>query len=169
MRLQAQGVTIDQYFATSGQDQESFVNELRETATEGVKVDLALRAVAEAEEIEPTDEDLDAEYESVAARVGQKSDQVRKQFERNQQVPLVRSDLRKRKALEWLIERVEIVDEQGQPVDRAALEVGDDTDDEAAEEAPVATADESADTPNTTPEDAPEEPAAEAVAAEENE
>jgi trigger factor len=170
MRLQAQGVTIDQYFATSGQDQESFVNELRETATEGVKVDLALRAVAEAEEIEPTDEDLDAEYESVGARVGQKPDQVRKQFERNQQVPLVRSDLRKRKALEWLIERVEIVDEQGQPVDRAALEVGDDTDDEAADEAPVADADVSADTPDTTPEeDAPEEPAAEAVAAEENE
>lgn len=164
MRLQAQGVTLDQYFATSGQDQESFVNELRETATEGVKVDLALRAVAEAEEIEPTDDDLETEYESVAARVGQKPDQVRKQFERNQQVPLVRSDLRKRKALEWLIEHVEIVDESGQPVDRAALEVDDESSDEAADEAPVA----AADTPET-PQEVAEEPAAAEAVAEENE
>ena len=59
MRLQAQGATLDQYFETSGQDQQSFVDELRETATEGVRVDLALRAVAEAEAIEPSDEDLD--------------------------------------------------------------------------------------------------------------
>ena len=37
-------------------------------------------------------------------------------------MPAVRSDLRKRKALEWLIEHVEIVDEDGNPIDRAALE-----------------------------------------------
>ena len=54
----------------------------------------------------------------MAERVGQKPEQVRKQFERNEQVPLVRSDIRKRKALEWLLEQVEMVDETGQPVDR---------------------------------------------------
>jgi hypothetical protein len=41
---------------------------------------------------------------------------------------LVRSDLRKRKALEWLIEHVEIVDEQGNPIDRSALRVEDEVD-----------------------------------------
>ncbi|HEY4376562.1 MAG TPA: trigger factor, partial [Acidimicrobiales bacterium] len=122
MRLQAQGATLDQYFASSGQDQESFVEELRGTATEGVKVDLALRAVAEAEAIEPTEEDLEAEYAQVAERVGQDVDEVRTQFERNEQVSAVRSDLRKRKALEWIVERVEIVDEAGEPIDRARLE-----------------------------------------------
>ena len=63
--------------------------------------------------------------------MGQKPDQVRKQFERNDQVPLVRSDIRKRKALEWLLEQVEVVDESGAPVDRAALTVEDETAEDA--------------------------------------
>ena len=135
MRLQAQGISIEQYLAQTGQDQEAFVAELRESAAQGVKVDLALRAVAEAEGIEVTDEDLDAEIEAVAARVGQKPDKVRKQLDRNGQIPAVRSDLRTRKALDWLIEHVELVDEGGSTIDRAALEVepdpsegGDDAD-----------------------------------------
>ncbi len=123
MRLQAQGIGIEQYLATTGQDQEAFVAELRGTASQGVLVDLALRAVAEAEDIEVTDDDLDGEYATVAERVGQKPAQVRKQLERNGQVSAVRSDLRKRKALEWLIERVELVDEEGTTIDRASLEV----------------------------------------------
>ena len=69
-----------------GQDQESFVQELRESAAQGVKVDLALRAVAEAEELDVSDEELEDEYASVAERVGQKPAQVRKQLERNGQV-----------------------------------------------------------------------------------
>lgn len=145
MRLQAQGVDVEQYLASTGQDQETFVNELRETATEGVKVDLALRAVVAAEEIDVDDDELEAEYEAVAQRVGQKTAQVRKQLERNGQVSAVRSDLRKRKALEWLIEQVELVDGEGNPIDRADLEVSPETE---GGEAPAETADqaEAADT-----------------------
>lgn len=135
MRLQAQGIGIEQYLAQTGQDQETFVAELRETAAQGVKVNLALRAVALAEEIEVTDEELDAEYEAVAERVGQKPAQVRKQLERNGQVSAVRSDLRTRKALEWLIEHVELVDEGGNTIDRASLELNPDANDDDAAEA----------------------------------
>ena len=39
----------------------------------------------------------------------------------------VRSDIRKGKALEWLVEHVELVDEEGQPIDRGALGALDDT------------------------------------------
>ena len=116
---------LEQWLEATGQDQEAFVNELRDTATQAVKVDLALRALADAEEIDIDDDDLTADSRGRSA-VGQKPEQVRKQFERSRQVPLVRSDLRKRKALEWLIEHVEIVDEQGNPVDRSALEVDQD-------------------------------------------
>ncbi|MCU1499159.1 MAG: Trigger factor [Acidimicrobiales bacterium] len=138
MRLQAQGIDVEQYLASTGQDQGAFIEELRETAAQGVKVDLALRAVVEAEQIEVSDDELEAEYASVAERVGQKVAQVRKQLERNGQVAAVRSDLRKRKALEWLTEQVELVDEGGNTIDRASLEVeppsgADDADDPAAE------------------------------------
>ncbi|MGN6693674.1 MAG: trigger factor, partial [Aquihabitans sp.] len=144
MRLQAQGIGIEQYLAQTGQDQEAFVSELRESAAQGVKVDLALRAVALAEEIEVDDEELEAEYEAVAERVGQKVAQVRKQLERNGQVAAVRSDLRTRKALEWLTEHVELVDEGGNTIDRADLTVDPDPSDEdgAGDDADASTEDE---------------------------
>jgi trigger factor len=130
MRLQAQGMQLDQYLAMTGADPETFSQELRDTATSGVKVDLALRAVAEAEGIECTDEDLSDELEGVASRVGQTADEVRERFERVGQISAVRSDIRKRKALEWLLERAEVVDPEGAIIDRSELELPVDTDDE---------------------------------------
>jgi trigger factor len=152
MRLQAQGMDLGQYLAATGNDQEAFVAELRDTATQAVKVDLALRAVAEAESTEVTDEDLEEEFASIAERVGQEPEQVRKQFERNEQVPLVRSDIRKRKALEWLLEQVEVVDESGNPVDRAALTIEPETSEEADAEG-----DQTEDAADEAPPEAPEE------------
>lgn len=133
MRLQAQGMGLEQYLATTGQDQQAFVDDLKETAAQGVLVDLALRAVVAAEEIEVDDEELEAEFAAVAERVGQSTAKVRKQLERNGQVPAVRSDLNKRKALEWLIEHVELVDEEGNTIDRASLEVEPPSTDDDAE------------------------------------
>jgi trigger factor len=134
MRLQAQGFSVDDYLQSLGQGAESFNEEMKEAAVRGVKVDLALRAVAEAEGIEVDDDDLEAEWEAVAARVGRKPAQVKKDFERGGQVSAVRSDLRNRRAMQWLIERVELVDESGSPVDRASLEVAPDADAEATTE-----------------------------------
>ena len=123
MRLQAQGVDFEGYLAGSGQDQETVVAELREAAVMATRADLALRAVAEAEGLEVTDEDMDEELAKLAERVDQTPAEVRLALEEGDQLPAVRSDLRKRKALDWLVEHVQIVDEDGTPVDRADLEV----------------------------------------------
>jgi trigger factor len=128
LRLQAQGLSVEQWLAGTGRDEQQFVAELREAAERSAKVDLALRAVAEAQEIETTDEDLAAEYEQVAARLELDPKKVRQQFERADQVQAIRSDIRKRKALEWLIDTVEVVDEGGQPIDRETLVVDVDSD-----------------------------------------
>jgi trigger factor len=122
MRLSAQGLSAEQYLTMRGVDQEALVAELRDVAVQAVKADLALRAVADAEGIEVDDDDLDAEYSRIAERVGQPASKVRGEFERGEQVAAVRSDLRKRKALDWLLEHVEIVDPAGEPVDRTDLE-----------------------------------------------
>ncbi|MET0728312.1 MAG: trigger factor [Acidimicrobiales bacterium] len=132
LRLQAQGMKLDQYLAMTGADPETFSQELRDTATNGVKVDLALRAVAEAEAIECTDDDLDEELDGVAARVGQTADEVRERFERVGQLSAVRSDIKKRKALEWLLERVEVLAPDGSTIDRSELELPADQDDDTA-------------------------------------
>jgi hypothetical protein len=51
----------------------------------------------------------------------EKPAQLRRQLERAEQMPAVRSDVRKSKALEWLVEHVEVVDEAGHPIDHALL------------------------------------------------
>ncbi len=136
MRLQAQGVDFEGYLAGTGQDQESVVGELREAAVMATRADLALRAVAEAEGLEVTEEDLTEELEKLAQRVDQTAAEVRLALEEGDQLPAVRSDLRKRKALDWLVEHVQIVDEDGTPIDRADLEVPEtETENEADENA----------------------------------
>jgi trigger factor len=125
MRLSAQGMSAEQYLAATGRSQEQLVEELREAATQAVKADLALRAVADAEGIEVDDDDLDAEIDALAQRVREKPDKLRRRLERDGQLPAVRSELRTRKALEWLLEHVEVVDPDGQPIDRDALVLDD--------------------------------------------
>jgi trigger factor len=127
LRLQAQGLTPEQWLAITGKSSEDLTTELREAAETSAKVDLALRAVADAEELECTDEDVDDELAGVAERVGEPVARVREEFERGGNLSAVRSDVRKRKALDWLLERVEIVDEDGQAIDRADLEVSPDS------------------------------------------
>lgn len=123
MRLEAQGMPIEQYLAMTGTEPEAFSDELRTTAVSAVKVDLALRAVAEAEGIECTDDELQTELEGVAERVGQDVATVRERFERGGQLSAVRSDIKKRKALEWLLERTEVLDPEGATIDRSELEL----------------------------------------------
>jgi trigger factor len=164
MRLQAQGLTPEQWLSITGKTSDDLTAELREAAVTSAKVDLALRAVADAEQIECTDDDLDHELEQVAERVGETVARVRTEFERGGQLAAVRSDVRKRKALDWLLERVEIVDEDGHAIDRADLEVGQDSDehdtetDDDAVAAPASPAGAAADEPTVTGSDDDTEP-----------
>ena len=93
-RLQAQGIGLEQYLQITGRDPEAFIAELRETADEAVRVDLALRAVADAEDLDATDEDLDDEIELLVGDAGLTLEDAREELTRGGQVSAVRSDLR---------------------------------------------------------------------------
>jgi trigger factor len=134
-RLEAQGASLQDYFQATGQPPEELVASLREQAVPSVKADLALRSVARSESIEPTEEDMEAEIVRLAAAYNIKPADARRNLERADQMPAVRSDWKKSRALDWLLEHVEIVDEEGNPVDRALLEPDPkDTDQEEAAE-----------------------------------
>jgi trigger factor len=120
-RLESQGADLGQYLEATGRPQEDFVAELKATASDSVKADLALRAVADAEGLDVSEEELDEEIVRLAERFGQPAGTLRDQLERTDQMAAVRSDLRKAKALEWLLEHIEVVDEEGRSIDRAAL------------------------------------------------
>jgi trigger factor len=121
-RLEGQGATFEQYFAAIGQEPEQFLEELRAAAVPAVKADLALRALADAEELDVTEEDIDAEIVRLAEALEQPPATVRRSLVSGDRLPAVRSDLRKGKALAWLLEHVDVVDPEGKPIDRAELQ-----------------------------------------------
>ena len=120
-RLDAQGVVLQRYLDALGQTVEELIAQLREQAIPSVKADLALRAVADSVGIEPSEAEMDDFMTRLATQAGVAPAAFIEQVERTGRRLAVRSDLRKSKAFDWLIEHAEIVDEEGKPVDRALL------------------------------------------------
>jgi trigger factor len=134
LRLQAQGFTLEQWLTGTGRSQEDLLGELRDTAVTAAKVDLALRAVADAEALDAEEDDLAAEVEVAAQRLDLAPEKVRADLERADQIEAIRSDIKKRKALDHLVDTVEIVDDDGNVIDRADLEIAEDEADEDDDE-----------------------------------
>ena len=68
-------------------------------------------------------EELAEELAAMGTRLDMDADQVRDQLERAGRLAAVRSDRRKAKAMRWLMDSVELVDENGTPVSRDDLKV----------------------------------------------
>ena len=131
-RLSHQGATLQQWLEATGQSPEDFIAAHRADAVANVKVDLALRAVVAAEKIEIGDDELDEELAKVAEGANENPEKLRKQLEANGVLPMVKLDLAKAKALQWLIDHAEVVDEEGNAIDVAALLAASDEEDENA-------------------------------------
>jgi trigger factor len=123
-RLEDRHITLEQFLLASGQDEESLMAGLRVGAERSVKADLALRALADAEDLQITDDELDTYLGGMASQAGIDSRQVRDRIDRSGRLPAIRSEQRKAKAVTWLLDHVELVDESGNPIDRTALQAG---------------------------------------------
>jgi len=132
-RLEQQGIGIAQFLELTGQGQEQLVAGLRVEAREAVKGDLALRSLADEESLDVTDDELEAEIDAMASRLQLEPAVVRERLTRAGRIAAVRSEQRKTKALAWLLDHVEVVDEEGAPVSRDDLRV-----DQGAEAEPPA-------------------------------
>jgi len=120
-QFQAQGIDLGQWLAATGQAPDEFIESMRGASVEAVQVDLALRAVAEAESIEVEPHDFDAEYARMAMQYGQKAKEIRKAYEQNEAVPELAAQIRKSKAFDWLLHNIDFVDPDGAPIDRDTL------------------------------------------------
>ncbi len=120
-QFQAQGIDLGQWLAATGQGPDEFIESMRGAAVEAVKVDLALRAVAEAESLEVEPHDVDAEYARMAMQYSQKAKDIRKAYEDNEAVPELAAQIRKSKAFDWLLHHIDFVDPDGDPIDRDTL------------------------------------------------
>jgi trigger factor len=132
-RLEAQKLGLPEYFQATGTSPDELLSAIRTDAQSAVKADLALRALVEAEELVLTDEELDTEVATMAERMGTTATELRRQLDTAGRTGAVRSELRKGKALEWLLDHVDLVDEDGNPMSRDDLRVDASKDDEVDE------------------------------------
>ncbi|RAN59516.1 trigger factor [Dolosigranulum pigrum] len=75
--LQQQGISKDQYMSTIGTSEQELRNQFRNEADFNVKTNLVLEAIAKAENIDVTTEDIDAEIKDLAEQYGMEEDRVR--------------------------------------------------------------------------------------------
>jgi len=127
-RLQAQGISPDQYLGTIEGGPQAFLDEMRAGSARAVKANLALRAIVVEQDLDVTQDEIDAQVELIARQAGEKPARVHKEFERTGQMAALRSEMKIQRAMDWLIEQVELVDEDGNAIDRTLLEPPSDDD-----------------------------------------
>ena len=77
-RLQGQGITLQQYFQMTGMTADKFKEQFKEHAEKQVKVSLTLEAIAKAEKVEATAEDVEEEYNKIAENYQMKTEDIKK-------------------------------------------------------------------------------------------
>ncbi len=77
-RLQGQGLSLQQYFQMTGMTADSFKEQFKDNATKQVKVSLTLEAIAKAEKVEASAEDIEEEYNRIAEAYQMKAEDIKK-------------------------------------------------------------------------------------------
>jgi len=78
MQVQAQGIPYEQYLKMTNATEEDLLAQAQEPALRQLKMDLALEAIARAEEVKVTDEDVEAEYARTAEQYGMPVEELKK-------------------------------------------------------------------------------------------
>ncbi len=100
--LQYQGMKLDMYLQYTGQTREQFLEQLKPQAEQRIRNSLVLEAVAEAENIEVTEEDLEKEYQKMADQYRTPVENVKKLFENEDMKDDLKKDVRIRKAADFI-------------------------------------------------------------------
>ncbi len=112
-QLERIGASMDEYLAAEGKTQEEVDTELAEAAVEGVRIQLVLDTLADAEDIQVSDDEFGQEIVSRAQRAGVAPQQYYDQLIRAGMAGAVFGDVRRGKALAQVMERVKITDSAG--------------------------------------------------------
>jgi trigger factor len=101
--LARQGVSKEAYLRVAGKDEETLAKEAEPESEAILKREAVLAAIVEAEQIEPTDEDLLEAIRPVAERDGQKPEKVLRRLRDRGRLGPLSEDVAERQALELLV------------------------------------------------------------------
>ena len=125
-QLERMGATLSDYLETEGKSEDEMDAELTEAATEGVRIQLVLDTLADTEQIQVTDDEFGHEIVHRAQRAGIGPQQYYDQLVKTGAAGAVFGDVRRGKALALVLERVKILDAEGNPISLEDLRGNDD-------------------------------------------
>jgi trigger factor len=120
-RLEQQKLNLDTFLQVTNQSPDQLLETLREDAARAVRIDLALRALAREENLEPTEDEIDEELTTTAESMNVSADLLRSNLRDTGRVVTFRSEVAKMKASRWLNENVTFIDPEGVEIDPSLL------------------------------------------------
>ncbi len=106
-QLRYQGMTLTQYFQFSGKSQAEFREDLRADAEKRTKSKMCIKAIAEKENFEVTEEEVEAELQKMADMYKQELDKIKKILG-GDNFESIKRDLRLRKAIDYVYDNAKI-------------------------------------------------------------
>ncbi|WP_017726693.1 trigger factor [Halalkalibacterium ligniniphilum] len=108
-RLQMQGMNLEMYYQFSGTDEAGMREQFKNDAEKRVRMNLTLEAIANAENLEATDEDIEKEFEKMAEMYKRPVDEIKNIFAAQGGTEGIKGDLRIQKAIEFLVDNSKAV------------------------------------------------------------
>ena len=113
-RLQMQGMNIEQYYMYTGLDEEKMMEQVKDNALKRIKTRLVCEAVAKAENIEVSDEELDAELTKMGAPYGIDLEKIKNELMDEERLGEVRKDIAIQKAITVIAENAVEVEKKAE-------------------------------------------------------
>lgn len=107
-RLTQQGMNLDLYYQFSGQDEQALRAQMHDDAETRVRVSLVLEAVAAAENMEVTAEDINKELEKMSGQFNMDAEQIKAALGGTE---MLENDIRMQNTVEFLVENASITTE----------------------------------------------------------
>ncbi|GEM00611.1 trigger factor [Halolactibacillus halophilus] len=101
-RLQQQGMTLEMYTQFSGQTEDQLKDQMKGDADKRVQTNLVLEAIAQVENLEATDEDVQEELQSMAEMYNLEMEQLTQMLGGN--TDAIKDDLKFKKAIDFLVD-----------------------------------------------------------------
>jgi trigger factor len=108
--LRAQGLDPDTYLTTTGKSREDVIADTKEDAARQLRRESVLEAIADAEELEATDDEVLEALQGIAERERTTPDKVLARLEKAGRDLPIRREIRLRKAIDLLVENAEPID-----------------------------------------------------------
>jgi len=110
--LEQRGIAPQEYLQMTGTSPEQLQTDLREQADRRVREELALEALFVAQGMSVSESDLADTVREIAGEDTEAAEELGKDLERNGALPLVREQIMHRKALKWLMDTAEVIEEE---------------------------------------------------------